>query len=191
MIANMFNLMSTGILASELEPLVDGHNQDKPIAKEEFDSEYKKKFRPFSHYEYSEGRFSKRGNNEVDAINDATSPHCDKNNDSWYREVVELRKKAGEYKNRGWGTKFAPERLNDMYNKQVELWDQVSRRSSLSALSLASMTHKGYTKEEKEEDNNKKSSPNKAYRNAENSAKMIRDIIRHHLERTTGGSGNF
>lgn len=53
---------------------------------------------------------------------------------SWYKEVIELRKKAGEYKNRGWGVEMNP----DLYNKQVELWDQVSRRSSLSALSLAS-----------------------------------------------------
>lgn len=67
--------------------------------------------------------------------------------------------------------------------------DQVSRRSSLSALSLATMALKSYTKEEKELDNNRKSSPTKAYRNAENSARMIRDLIRHHLERTTGGSG--
>ncbi|XP_030746316.1 uncharacterized protein LOC115875081 isoform X8 [Sitophilus oryzae] len=111
------------------------------------------------------------------------------NDSSWYREVVELRKKAGEYKHRGWGSELAPERLSDIYNKQIELWDQVSRRSSLSALSLAShMTNKSYTKEDKDEDNNRKSSPTKAYRNAENNARMIRDIIRHHLERTTGGS---
>ncbi|ERL94764.1 hypothetical protein D910_12038 [Dendroctonus ponderosae] len=110
------------------------------------------------------------------------------NDASWYREVVELRKKAGEYKHRGWGSELAPERLSDIYNKQVELWDQVSRRSSLSALSLASHMTKSYTKEDKEEDNNRKSSPTKAYRNAENNARMIRDIIRHHLERTTGGS---
>lgn len=50
---------------------------------------------------------------------------------------------------------------------------------------------KSYTKEDKEEDNNRKSSPTKAYRNAENNARMIRDIIRHHLERTTGGSGKI
>lgn len=111
------------------------------------------------------------------------------NDSSWYREVVELRKKAGEYKHRGWGSELAPERLSDIYNKQIELWNQVSRRSSLSALSLAShMTNKSYTKEDKDEDNNRKSSPTKAYRNAENNARMIRDIIRHHLERTTGGS---
>ncbi|XP_060516044.1 uncharacterized protein LOC132695664 isoform X7 [Cylas formicarius] len=109
------------------------------------------------------------------------------NDSSWYREVVELRKKAGEYKHRGWGSELAPERLADIYNKQVELWDQVSRRSSLSALSLASHMTKTYTKDEKDDDNNRKSSPNKAYRNAENNARMIRDIIRHHLERTTGG----
>lgn len=93
------------------------------------------------------------------------------------------------FQNRGWGSELAPERLTDIYNKQIELMDQVSRRSSLSALSLATMALKSYTKEEKELDNNRKSSPTKAYRNAENSARMIRDLIRHHLERTTGGSG--
>ncbi|XP_015833584.1 nuclear protein MDM1 isoform X6 [Tribolium castaneum] len=158
---------------------------------DEFNSEYKKNFRPFSQYEYSEGRFTKRGAPVDDTDNSAGQnslpPQCEKN-DSWYREVVELRKKAGEYKHRGWGSELAPDRLSDIYNKQVELWDQVSRRSSLSALSLASMTHKSYTKEEKEVDNNNKTSPSKAARNAENSARIVRDMIRHHLERTTGGS---
>ncbi|XP_044256854.1 uncharacterized protein LOC123006441 isoform X2 [Tribolium madens] len=180
--------------ASELEPLVDERNtrEDKThIFKDEFNSEYKKNFRPFSQYEYSEGRFTKRGPS-LDETDNSTGqnslpPHCDKN-DSWYGEVVELRKKAGEYKHRGWGSELAPDRLSDICNKQVELWDQVSRRSSLSALSLASMTHKSYTKEEKEVDNNSKTSPSKAARNAENSARIVRDMIRHHLERTTGGS---
>ncbi|KAJ8955367.1 hypothetical protein NQ318_003464 [Aromia moschata] len=175
--------------ASELEPLVDdkGH-QDK--AKEEFNSEYKKNFRPFSQYEYTDGRFSsKEVPNDIMAdVQNSKFPADIYKDSSWYQEVVELRKKAGEYKHRGWGSELAPDRLSDIYNKQVELWDQVSRRSSLSALSLASMTHKSYTKEEKEDDNNRKSSPTKAYRNAENSARMIRDIMRHHLERTTGGS---
>lgn len=90
--------------ASELEPLVDERNtrEDKThIFKDEFNSEYKKKFRPFSQYEYSEGRFTKRGPT-IDDTDDSTGqnslpPQCEKN-DSWYREVVELRKKAGEYK---------------------------------------------------------------------------------------------
>ncbi|CAH1378126.1 unnamed protein product [Tenebrio molitor] len=180
--------------ASELEPLVDERNtrEDKThIFKDEFNTEYKKKFRPFSQYEYSEGRFTKRGASAEDADDqgglNSLPPQYEKN-DSWYREVVELRKKAGEYKHRGWGSELAPDRLSDIYNKQVELWDQVSRRSSLSALSLASMTHKSYTKEEKEVDNNNKTSPSKAARNAENSARIVRDMIRHHLERTTGGT---
>lgn len=54
----------------------------------------------------------------------------------WFQDVIELRKKAGEYKCRGWGAEMQPE----MLSKQKELWDQVSRRSSLSALSLASAT---------------------------------------------------
>ncbi|RZB39839.1 nuclear protein MDM1, partial [Asbolus verrucosus] len=179
--------------ASELEPLVDERNtrEDKThIFKDEFNTEYTKKFRPFSQYDYSEGRFTKRGtpaeDNEEPGQN-SLPPNYEKN-DSWFQEVVELRKKAGEYKHRGWGSELAPDRLSDIHNKQVELWDQVSRRSSLSALSLASMTHKSYTKEEKEVDNNNKTSPSKAARNAENSARIVRDMIRHHLERTTGGS---
>ncbi|XP_060516039.1 uncharacterized protein LOC132695664 isoform X2 [Cylas formicarius] len=173
--------------ASELEPLVDDKcNREK--SKEDFNSEYKKKFRPFSHYQYISGRFSssQRLRAEIENVHKDFSADLD-NDSSWYREVVELRKKAGEYKHRGWGSELAPERLADIYNKQVELWDQVSRRSSLSALSLASHMTKTYTKDEKDDDNNRKSSPNKAYRNAENNARMIRDIIRHHLERTTGG----
>uniref|UniRef100_A0A182NG27 Nuclear protein MDM1 n=1 Tax=Anopheles dirus TaxID=7168 RepID=A0A182NG27_9DIPT len=123
---------------------------------------------------------------------------------AWYKEVLELRKKAGEYRNRGWGVEMNP----DLFNKQVELWDQVSRRSSLSALSLASSV-RPITKEEKEKENNKKSSPTKpAARaggrapggarpvegtkvlpdglNLSAAARSRKDAIRHHLERTTG-----
>ncbi|KAJ8980720.1 hypothetical protein NQ317_019215 [Molorchus minor] len=174
--------------ASELEPLVNKTVHNEKV-KEVRNSEYTKKFRPFSQYEYTSGGGFASKDITNDVMNDVSNHPVNIDKDSsWYQEVVELRKKAGEYKHRGWGSELAPDRLSDIYNKQVELWDQVSRRSSLSALSLASMTHKSYTKEEKEDDNNRKSSPTKAYRNAENSAKMIRDIIRHHLERTTGGS---
>ncbi|XP_053680006.1 mucin-5AC [Anopheles nili] len=125
---------------------------------------------------------------------------------AWYKEVLELRKKAGEYRNRGWGVEMNP----DLFNKQVELWDQVSRRSSLSALSLASSV-RPITKEEKEKENNKKSSPTKALTrggarapggarpvesnkpipdglnlSASAAARSRKDAIRHHLERTTG-----
>jgi len=42
------------------------------------------------------------------------------------------------FQHRGWGTELVPEHLAELYGKQVILWEQVSRRSSLSALSLAS-----------------------------------------------------
>ncbi|XP_045482390.1 nuclear protein MDM1 isoform X2 [Harmonia axyridis] len=169
--------------ASELEPLFD----EKP---EEFNTEYKKKFRPFSEL-YSEGKFPLKkpcpNKDEPDGPG-SSFVNGDNTNDSWYREVVELRKKAVEYRSRGWGSDVTNDKFNDIFHKQVELWDQVSRRSSLSALSLASVPHKSFSKREKDEDNNKRSSPTKADRNAENSARLIRDIVKHHLERTTGGS---
>ncbi|XP_070063319.1 uncharacterized protein [Drosophila virilis] len=131
--------------------------------------------------------------------NGSAPPHSKPNLDLWFKEMVELRKKAGEYKSRGWGVEIDPE----LYKKQRDLWDQVSKRSSLSALSLASTLHRPITKEEKEQENNKKSTPlqktpqpqkprvpGQAYlidNKDEISALPARfSNIRHHLERTTG-----
>ncbi|KAK5639063.1 hypothetical protein RI129_011555 [Pyrocoelia pectoralis] len=161
--------------ASELEPLVN----DNPVHDDSKEDKY----------EYSDGRFTDRGNENKILIENSNPKVIPINaTESWYREVVELRKKAGQYKHRGWGTELAPERLSELYNKQIELWDQVSQRSSLSALSLASTTHRSYTKEEKDQENNKRSSPVKPLRNPDNSIRAVKDMIRHHLERTTGGS---
>lgn len=68
------------------------------MSKEEFNTEYKKKFRPFSQYEYTGGGFSVREVNS-DAVDDTRKVYNEMDKDaSWYREVVELRKKAGEYR---------------------------------------------------------------------------------------------
>ncbi|XP_065723022.1 uncharacterized protein [Drosophila suzukii] len=133
---------------------------------------------------------------QVVVMNGSAPPHSKPNLDLWFKEMVELRKKAGEYKCRGWGIEIDPE----LYKKQKDLWDQVSKRSSLSALSLASTVHRPITKEEKEQENNKKSTPlQKAQKprvpgqaflidnKDEISALPARfSNIRHHLERTTG-----
>lgn len=95
--------------------------------------------------------------------------------------------------NRGWGTEMNP----DLFAKQKDLWEQVSRRSSLSALSLASSVHKPITKAEKDAANNRKTSPSKAFNKLSHvqfiDNKLISDgqsnrvlNIRHHLGRTTG-----
>ncbi|XP_064075299.1 uncharacterized protein LOC113392848 isoform X4 [Vanessa tameamea] len=88
-------------------------------------------------------------------------PLCLAQGDSWYREVLDLRKRAGEYKYRGWGTELAPEHITQLYNKQIELWYQVSRRSSLSALSLASTNHKALPRDEKDGKESRNQSPKK------------------------------
>ncbi|XP_037729374.1 uncharacterized protein LOC119560100 isoform X12 [Drosophila subpulchrella] len=133
---------------------------------------------------------------QVVVMNGSAPPHSKPNLDLWFKEMVELRKKAGEYKCRGWGIEIDPE----LYKKQKDLWDQVSKRSSLSALSLASSVHRPITKEEKEQENNKKSTPLQKAQKArvpgqaflidnkdEISALPARfSNIRHHLERTTG-----
>lgn len=86
------------LLEHELEPLVNDH-KDKTYNKEEQNTEYKKKFIPFSKYDYTEGKFRKRNDiiEEVDSTVNMSNG-TNSNNESWYQEVMEMRKKAGEYK---------------------------------------------------------------------------------------------
>ncbi|XP_055623165.1 enolase-phosphatase E1 isoform X6 [Toxorhynchites rutilus septentrionalis] len=175
--------------AHELEPLVNDVDADKPQhEKRDMATVVEQKMRA-TKTEKERFGFEPDGGNRGNADMDT----------AWYKEVLELRKKAGEYRNRGWGVEMNP----DLYNKQQELWDQVSRRSSLSALSLASSV-RPITKEEKEKENNKKSSPtkphargkipgsarpveiNKALPDGQAFSRSRKDNIRHHLERTTG-----
>ncbi|CRL06324.1 CLUMA_CG019110, isoform B [Clunio marinus] len=176
----------------ELEPLVgdvvDSHE------KKDIQNEYRKNFKSAFHSEKEKFGFEQDASNKVD--NKVVANGC-AYDPSWYKEVIELRKKAGEYRNRGW----KGETQRELYNKQAELWDQVSRRSSLSALSLASSI-RPITKEDKERENKNKSSPTKpSGRRFPGSARLVdnrtitdgnlygrlkRETIRHHLERTTG-----
>lgn len=74
------------------------NDKDRTPHKKDCNTEYKKKFIPFSQYEYTEGKFTKRDDliEEVDST--ANMSNGTNSNESWYREVMELRKKAGEYK---------------------------------------------------------------------------------------------
>ena len=56
---------------------------------------------------------------------------------NWFAEVVELRKKAQEYKKRAQGTHFSREHCVQLMAKQADMWDlDTERTSTLSALSL-------------------------------------------------------
>nr|CAD7438815.1 unnamed protein product [Timema bartmani] len=69
---------------------------EKSRRRKEFKTEYKKKFRPFSQYDYVEGKFQKKKESESVSLPFAFAELPQ--GDSWYREVLELRRKAGEYK---------------------------------------------------------------------------------------------
>ena len=62
--------------------------------RKEIKTEYKKKFRPFSQYDYVEGKFLKKTYAVIIPDTISEIPQTD----SWYREVLEFRRKAGEYK---------------------------------------------------------------------------------------------
>ncbi len=70
-----------------------------------YKTEYRKKYRPFSLYQYVDGRFQKPAMAAGPAPAQNAGPEQaaggrieTERRDTWYREVVELRKKAGEYK---------------------------------------------------------------------------------------------
>ncbi|CAH1265829.1 MDM1 [Branchiostoma lanceolatum] len=56
----------------------------------------------------------------------------------WYNEVMELRKKADDYRRRSHGTHFSRDHLLQLMARQNEMWDQSESESTVSALSLAS-----------------------------------------------------
>lgn len=57
-----------------------------------YKSEYRKKFRPFSQYQYVDGKFHKVKGEETAAAGGSESPN------NWYKEVIELRRQAGQYR---------------------------------------------------------------------------------------------
>lgn len=101
-----------------------------------------------------------------------------------------------QLQNRGWK---GLDTHRELYSKHKDLLDQASRRSSLSALSLASSI-RPISKDEKDRENKNKSSPLKAAGRSTipGSARLVdnrtvtdgnifaRFNMRHHLERTTG-----
>ncbi|KPJ04591.1 hypothetical protein RR46_01034 [Papilio xuthus] len=142
---------------SALSALIyNGEDRSKDNRKR-YKSEYKKKFRPFSQYLNAAAAEDSASTLRAAGL----QPLGLGQGDSWYREVLDLRKRAGEYKYRGWGTELAPEHITQLYNKQIELWYQVSRRSSLSALSLASTSHKVLPRDEKDGKESRNHSPKK------------------------------
>ncbi|KAG7199773.1 hypothetical protein KM043_000437 [Ampulex compressa] len=121
-------------------------------------------------------------------------------------EALELRRLADEYKHRDWGCGLAAE-------DEASLWKRVSSNHALDALSLA----RSVTKEEKEKENTRKVAPipgpgvlpagrpssvlarpvhgilqeDAKTDNERAIARARKDfLIRHHLDRTTGGVGD-
>ncbi|KAI9555604.1 hypothetical protein GHT06_018119 [Daphnia sinensis] len=138
------------------EELLLNHQEQNELSDDQprrrrYKTEYKKKFRPFSLYQYVDGRFQKSSSDKIPTSSStvdggpATAPPLQSDGikvdkDTWYGEVLELRKKAGEYKYRGLGGELMSDHMADLYAKQMDVWEQVSRRSSLSALALAATT---------------------------------------------------
>ena len=58
----------------------------------------------------------------------------------WVIPVYVINNWMLELQYRGLGGELLPQHMIDLYAKQFDVWEQVSRRSTLSALSLAATT---------------------------------------------------
>ena len=65
-----------------------------------------------------------------ETASDAPAPN------NWFQEVVELRRRAEEYKRRAYGTHFSRSHVGQLFAEQADLWDTVSNSEVLDALDL-------------------------------------------------------
>ncbi|XP_078596641.1 nuclear protein MDM1-like isoform X15 [Branchiostoma floridae x Branchiostoma japonicum] len=98
------------------------HKLDNPHPKNwNWRSEYHSNYKSPTSFEYRGGTW--RG---------ADPPHLQP------RKVMELRKKADDYRRRSHGTHFSRDHLLQLMARQNDMWDQSESESTVSALSLAS-----------------------------------------------------
>ncbi|ELU03143.1 hypothetical protein CAPTEDRAFT_223023, partial [Capitella teleta] len=94
-------------------------------------SEYHRNFRPPKDYVYQDGAWGGVVPPRVEPVMEPEAEEGAPTN-SWYSEVMELRKKAAEYRLRARGTHFSRSHLAQLYAQNAELWDSYSVVSALS-----------------------------------------------------------
>jgi hypothetical protein len=104
----IFNhLLCMQSLVERSEMKLSSHQSD--AIPRRYKTEYKKNFRPFSLYQYVDGQFCKASSGATAGEGGGSADHPQQQQlqqqlqqsekgDPWYHEVLELRKKAGEYK---------------------------------------------------------------------------------------------
>ncbi|XP_060604300.1 nuclear protein MDM1-like isoform X3 [Ruditapes philippinarum] len=106
-------------------------------------SEYDSNFKEPNRFDYVKGTWHGAAPPQV-RIKGPDEPLCGKKPmpalSNWFAEVIELRRKAQEYRQRALGTHFSREHMAQLMAKQNDLWEAStpSARSTLSALSLES-----------------------------------------------------
>ncbi|KAI8772033.1 nuclear protein MDM1 [Biomphalaria glabrata] len=115
-------------------------------------TEYRSNFKAPSRYSYENGAWKgafppqliPQVTSDDDSLKTRNSNANDNNNanesvpvSNWYAEVLELRRRAEEYRRRAQGTHFSREHLVQLLAKQAECWDTCSEASyAIDALNL-------------------------------------------------------
>ncbi|KAL3851710.1 hypothetical protein ACJMK2_015437 [Sinanodonta woodiana] len=98
-----------------------------------FRSEYKSNFRAPGAYSYDEGAW--RGAQPPHLKNKVVGEPGDEGEpvlSTWFAEVIELRRKANEYRKRAQGTHFSREHLLQLMARQADMWDAATASTARS-----------------------------------------------------------
>ncbi|CAG0891604.1 unnamed protein product [Darwinula stevensoni] len=161
------------------------------VVRRKYKSEYSKKFRPFSAYQYVDGQWRKAkgdpsmpGEEDDNTDAEASNYHGHSTSTSvtpistpdvhakpWYAEVSELRKQAGQYRCRGWGTGLTSEHMAGLYKEQAATPRRSSITSTYTAAILANKSDRESPKREKGREKEKEKDKEKEEAEKEKKAK--------------------
>ncbi|XP_078596645.1 nuclear protein MDM1-like isoform X19 [Branchiostoma floridae x Branchiostoma japonicum] len=116
------------------------HKLDNPHPKNwNWRSEYHSNYKSPTSFEYRGGTWRGADPPHLQPRKEPVSDiPAQSDNKEWYSEVMELRKKADDYRRRSHGTHFSRDHLLQLMARQNDMWDQSESESTVSALSLAS-----------------------------------------------------
>ncbi|XP_078678749.1 nuclear protein MDM1-like isoform X17 [Branchiostoma floridae x Branchiostoma belcheri] len=116
------------------------HKLDNPHPKNwNWRSEYNSNYKSPTSFEYRGGTWRGADPPHLQPRKEPVSDIPAQNDKKeWYSEVMELRKKADDYRRRSHGTHFSRDHLLQLMARQNDMWDQSESESTVSALSLAS-----------------------------------------------------
>ncbi|XP_064633110.1 nuclear protein MDM1-like isoform X2 [Lineus longissimus] len=100
-------------------------------------SEYASNFQAPAAYSYNEGAWKGAYPAHIFPQKETAEPTSADSSSSWFQEVLELRRRALEYRKRAYGTHFSRSHVGQLMAKNADMWDTASESTrTVTAMSL-------------------------------------------------------